>query len=95
MTSAQSQAKLSPSVAEAGDSLSSLPLFKPSLVIFDKDGTLVCFHTMWNSWCEQLASRCALRKLMIKILRFLTIKLQNERGDNKGGEHGALLDAGL
>lgn len=60
MSSAQSQARpteVSPSVAEAGASLTSNPLFKPSLVIFDKDGTLVCFHTMWNSWCEQLASR--------------------------------------
>lgn len=48
---------VSPSVLESGARLSSLPLFKPGLVIFDKDGTLVCFHTMWNSWCEQLASR--------------------------------------
>jgi len=31
--------------------------FKPQVVIFDKDGTLVCFHTMWNSWCEELANR--------------------------------------
>jgi choline dehydrogenase len=27
------------------------------VIIFDKDGTLACFHTMWNSWCEQLAHR--------------------------------------
>merc|ERR1711915_665947 len=47
----------SPSLSE-----SYLPpsIFQPSVVIFDKDGTLVCFHTMWNSWCEELASRmCA------------------------------------
>ena len=44
----------SPSISE-----STLPpsIFHPSVVIFDKDGTLVCFHTMWNSWCEELASR--------------------------------------
>ena len=31
--------------------------FKPELVIFDKDGTLVCFHTMWTPWCTSLAAR--------------------------------------
>ena len=31
--------------------------FKPELVIFDKDGTLVCFHTMWSPWCTGLADR--------------------------------------
>jgi len=31
--------------------------FKPGCVIFDKDGTLVCFHTMWSPWCTSLANR--------------------------------------
>jgi len=31
--------------------------FKPKCVIFDKDGTLVCFHTMWSPWCTDLAQR--------------------------------------
>merc|ERR1712223_789962 len=29
----------------------------PKCVIFDKDGTLVCFHTMWSPWCTSLAER--------------------------------------
>merc|ERR1711892_617086 len=51
---ARPMSEFSPSISE-----SSLPasIFQPSLVIFDKDGTLVCFHTMWNSWCEELAKR--------------------------------------
>jgi HAD superfamily hydrolase (TIGR01549 family) len=46
--------EFSPSISESN--LSS-EIFQPAVVIFDKDGTLVCFHTMWNSWCEDLASR--------------------------------------
>ena len=45
---------LSPSANEAN--LES-GFFKPNLVIFDKDGTLVCFHTMWTPWCTSLAQR--------------------------------------
>jgi len=45
----------SPSIAESN--LKSCNIFQPEVIIFDKDGTLVCFHTMWNSWCEQLAQR--------------------------------------
>jgi FMN phosphatase YigB (HAD superfamily) len=45
---------ISPSATEAN--LES-GFFKPGLVIFDKDGTLVCFHTMWTPWCTSLASR--------------------------------------
>ena len=29
----------------------------PSLVIFDKDGTLIDFQLMWGSWIESLAWR--------------------------------------
>ncbi|XP_040572547.1 choline dehydrogenase, mitochondrial [Lepeophtheirus salmonis] len=31
--------------------------FKPEAIIFDKDGTLVCFHTMWTPWCQSFANR--------------------------------------
>lgn len=41
----------------AGEVNLSDAFFQPEVVIFDKDGTLVCFHTMWNSWCEELANR--------------------------------------
>ena len=45
---------LSPSSREANLETA---FFKPGLVIFDKDGTLVCFHAMWTPWCKGLANR--------------------------------------
>jgi beta-phosphoglucomutase-like phosphatase (HAD superfamily) len=38
------------------------------VIIFDKDGTLVCFHTMWNSWCEELATRFGLVFLQYDVI---------------------------
>jgi len=35
------------------------PLPLPSLIIFDKDGTLIEFHAMWSDWVESLAQSLA------------------------------------
>ena len=51
---AKKYSTISPSAREA--KLES-GFFKPGLVIFDKDGTLVCFHTMWSPWATELADR--------------------------------------
>ena len=40
--------------------------FKPKLVIFDKDGTLVCFHTMWSPWCTTLANKYAINNKLMR-----------------------------
>jgi phosphoglycolate phosphatase len=31
--------------------------FQPALVVFDKDGTLIDFHSMWGGWMHDLADR--------------------------------------
>ena len=51
---AKKYSTLSPS---ARDAKLETGFFKPGLVIFDKDGTLVCFHTMWSPWATSLAAR--------------------------------------
>ncbi len=34
-----------------------LTALSPSLIIFDKDGTLIDFHAMWSGWVTELARR--------------------------------------
>ena len=83
-------AAVSPSVAEAQASLAPAAAFRPDLVIFDKDGTLVCFHTMWNSWVEELARRMVAevgqRKKYLERCKNIWLLLQQVRQDTVAGE---------
>ena len=40
--------------------ISQLIQFEPELIIFDKDGTLINFHTMWGQWIEEVARKLEL-----------------------------------
>ena len=65
---AKKYSTLSPSSKEANLEAG---FFKPGLVIFDKDGTLVCFHTMWSPWCTEFAGKMTRLSTIVEILKIL------------------------
>ena len=41
-----------------------------SVVIFDKDGTLLCFHSLWTPWADEMINRFVF--LSVLVCRYLT-----------------------
>jgi len=53
----QHRRKQGPNVQRISSKDDGTPKRKASLVIFDKDGTLICFHSMFTPWAEALIQR--------------------------------------
>ncbi|MEK7327399.1 MAG: HAD family hydrolase [Chloroflexota bacterium] len=56
--------------------MSKLSEFRPALVIFDKDGTLIDFHAMWGGWVAEVgrqletATGLSVRERLFEIMKF-------------------------
>ena len=56
-TEAKSQQQISSDGEQEKPPVNTFKLFKPKLIIFDKYGTLIDFHSTWTPWLQTLADR--------------------------------------